>query len=188
MKSKLKKLWHFIWHEDSLLSWIVNIILAFIIVKFLLYPGLGLILGTSHPVVAVVSSSMEHHPNNFEEWWLNKGNYYENINLTKNDFKKFNFKNGFNKGDLMVLIKAKEIKKGDILVFKATTKDPIIHRVIEITNKGIRTKGDNNLDSRPDEINIENERFIGKAVFKIPFLGWVKLIFIQIISFIIGVF
>ena len=67
-KKNLKKFWHFIWEEDSLLSWIVNIIIAFILIKFIVYPGLGYLLATTHPVVAVVSESMEHN-SNFNAWW-----------------------------------------------------------------------------------------------------------------------
>ena len=63
------KIWHFLWYEDSVASWLVNIVLAFVLIKFVLYPGLGLILGTQFPVVAVVSSSMEHHPSSFDGWW-----------------------------------------------------------------------------------------------------------------------
>jgi signal peptidase I len=59
-KSFWGKLWYFLWHEDSIESWTINIILAFIIIKFLVYPALGFTLGTSHPIVAVVSGSMEH--------------------------------------------------------------------------------------------------------------------------------
>jgi len=64
-KKILKKTWWFIWESDSIWSWIVNIILAFVIIKFLVYPGLGFAMQTSHPIVAVVSGSMEHkavHP------------------------------------------------------------------------------------------------------------------------------
>ena len=56
----LKKIWNFLWNDDSLLSWVVNIVLAFILIKFIVYPGLGFLLSTTHPVVAVVSESMEH--------------------------------------------------------------------------------------------------------------------------------
>ncbi|MBW2993462.1 hypothetical protein KY317_02720, partial [Candidatus Woesearchaeota archaeon] len=59
-KEIVHKTWDFIWNSNSVWSWIVNIILAFVIIKFLLYPGLGLVTGTSHPIVAVVSNSMEH--------------------------------------------------------------------------------------------------------------------------------
>ncbi|MFW6450304.1 MAG: signal peptidase I [Nanoarchaeota archaeon] len=64
-KRWLKKTWKFLWDDDSVLSWIVNIIVAFILIKFVIYPGIGFMLGTSHPIVAVVSGSMEHktvHP------------------------------------------------------------------------------------------------------------------------------
>ena len=64
-KQFLKKTWHFIWDDDSIWSWIINVILAFVIIKFLVYPGLGFIMQTSYPIVAVVSGSMEHkttHP------------------------------------------------------------------------------------------------------------------------------
>lgn len=75
-----KKIWKFIWHDDSLLSWIVNIVIAFILVKFVIYPGLGLILQTTYPVVAVVSSSMEHNED-FEKWWENAKLCYSNYNI-----------------------------------------------------------------------------------------------------------
>ena len=62
-KSTWQKIWYFIWEDDSVLSWIVNIILAFVLIKFIVYPGLGLVFGTDFPVVAVVSGSMEHEGN-----------------------------------------------------------------------------------------------------------------------------
>ena len=69
MVSTLKKTWNFLWKSDSVWSWLVSFVLAFIIVKFLIYPGLGLILGTGFPIVAVVSGSMEHGNNDFSAWW-----------------------------------------------------------------------------------------------------------------------
>ena len=38
----------------------MNVVLAFVLIKFIIYPGAGLIMGTRLPVVAVVSESMEH--------------------------------------------------------------------------------------------------------------------------------
>ena len=32
-----KKIWWFIWEDDSWASWFVNVILAFVIIKFLVY-------------------------------------------------------------------------------------------------------------------------------------------------------
>ena len=183
-KELLKKTWRFIWYEDSLLSWIVNIILAFIIVKFLIYPGLGLVFGTSYPIVAVVSGSMDHN-GNFDSWWSNQGDIYKQYNISKEKFKNFKFKNGFNKGDIMILFKAKNIEIGDVIVFRGDVKDPIIHRVIKLEN-GIQTKGDANTASRGDEINIDAKNIYGRAVFKVPYLGWIKLAFVDILNLFTG--
>ncbi|HLP79463.1 MAG TPA: signal peptidase I [Acidobacteriota bacterium] len=54
------KFWKFLWEDNSPWSWLVNIILAFVLIKFIVYPGIGVLLGTQLPVVAVVSGSMEH--------------------------------------------------------------------------------------------------------------------------------
>ncbi len=182
----LKKFWNFIWNDDSLLSWVLNIIIAFVLVKFIIYPGLGLLLGTTHPVVAVVSGSMEHNGYTFNSWWeMNKG-AYKQFNITKSDFGNYSLINGFNKGDLMVLGSAKNIKKGDVLVFVGSGGEAIIHRVVSYQNLDgkifVQTKGDNNPGSRFDEINITNDRFIGKTKFKIPYLGWFKLLFLKILG------
>jgi signal peptidase I len=177
----LKKIWRFIWYDDSLLSWIVNILLAFLIVKFLLYPGLGMALGTTHPVVAVVSSSM-HHEGNFEQWYQEKGIWYDQFDYTKEQIKEWPFSNGFNKGDIMILKKAKDVKIGDIIVFYGNSNNPIIHRVIFIGNDYYQTKGDNNNDSfsQLGETHIERNQVIGKAIGRIPLLGYVKIIFSEV--------
>jgi hypothetical protein len=62
LKDTAKRVWKFIWDDDSAWSWIANVILAFILIKFLVYPLLGLFLGTQLPVVAVISESMSHTP------------------------------------------------------------------------------------------------------------------------------
>ena len=59
-----KKLWWFIWKDDSFASLLLNILIAIVMIKFVIYPVLGLILGTSFPVVAVVSCSMQHGTTN----------------------------------------------------------------------------------------------------------------------------
>ncbi len=192
-KELLKKAWHFIWEEDSLLSWLVNIILAFVLIKFLVYPGLGLLFGTSFPVVAVVSSSMEHQ-GDFDSWWEKQGTFYAHQGMFKNEFKSYSFPNGFNKGDIMVVrgVKPQNITQGTVIVFWSGKSDPIIHRVIE-TNKRkgtytFGTKGDNNPNQIQtawlDEKNVEESKVIGKAVLRIPFLGWVKIWFVELLQFV----
>ena len=75
-------------------------------------------------------------------------------------------------------------------MFNAGQKNPLIHRIIEITKQDdeyiFSTIGDNNQYSftktnnvyEIDEINIKENQLVGKAVFRIaPYLGWGKLIF-----------
>jgi len=188
LKRYWKKTWWFIWEDTSVWSWIVNILLAFILIKFIVYPGLGLVLGTSYPVVAVVSSSMEHS-SEFNEWWALQGDYYKDFGINQNEFKTYIFKNGFNKGDIIVLkgVKPENVKLGDVLVFSANRRDPIIHRVIKSWKEGdvyyFQTKGDNNQKSIDDmEIKIHEDKIIGKSVFRIPFLGYVKIGFVSLLK------
>ncbi len=190
IKKLWKKTWHFIWEDDSFLSWIVNIVLAFILVKFIIYPGLGLLLGTHFPVVAVVSCSMEHNNGlgecdfnhyKFDNWFKDQESSYTKLNIDKNKFLDYKFMNGFNKGDLMVLTGYGKVNVGDVIVFSGAASEPIIHRVVRIyDNNGktyFQTKGDNNPGSRADELDISQDRYLGKALFRIPFLGWFKLAF-----------
>jgi len=165
-----------------LLSWIINLILAFVIVKFLVYPGLGLLFNTPFPVVAVVSSSMEHN-SNFDGWWENNKDYYFAKQITKDQFETFDFHHGFNKGDIMVLQGVKEYNIGDILVYSTTYYNyPIIHRIIE--KDPIITKGDNNNIADPKEVS--ETQIQGKAIVKIPLLGWIKIWFNDVLKIFTG--
>lgn len=205
----MKKFWHFVWYGDSMASWVVSIILAFIFVKFIIYPGLGLVFETSHPVVAVVSGSMEHkmvgndgnyaicgkifdkkEDVNFDLYWEICRDFYNGVNISKEQFNRFKFKNGFNTGDVMVIFgtKPKDIKIGDVIVFRSKKPDPIIHRVIGISNKegrlAFKTKGDHNANSGSDENSIDENNVIGRAVLRVPFLGYVKITFVKLLNLI----
>ena len=194
-KSKFGKIWYFIWHEDSIESWLINIVLALIIIKYLVYPGLGLVFATTHPIVAVVSSSM-HHGMPFDEYWENAHSWYEQNGISKEDFSKFSMKNGFNKGDIMLLFgrDPDKIKIGDIIVFigarSRARPDPIIHRVVSKHYDGNEpvfvTKGDNFRTNRNpiegcgqsgclNETDIRQQQIIGKAFIRVPYLGYVKI-------------
>ena len=195
----LKKIWWFIWEDDSIWSWIVNIILAFVLIKFIVYPGLGFLLSTSYPIVAVVSSSMEHD-GSFDDWWNAQESWYSELDITKEQFLDFNFKNGFNKGDIMILYgkKAEDIKVGGIIVFISARErprpDPIIHRVIKKweTNGEVffQTKGDHNDRSINGcdntgclyENDIREDQLLGNAIIRVPLLGYVKIWFVELIK------
>jgi len=195
-KHVLKKVWYFIWESDSWASWLVNILLAFIIIKFMIYPALGFTLQTSHPIVAVVSGSMEHD-GSFDDWWVSKANcgltpctqevVYFKKNITKEQFEDFPLHNGFNTGDIMILYgtKPEKIKIGDVIVFQANRPDPIIHRVIAKKKIGEKyrftTKGDHNTAIMPFETEFTEDRLIGRAIIPVPFLGHIKIWFVKLL-------
>jgi signal peptidase I len=193
MKKILAPLWHFIWEDNSILSWVVNVVLAFILIKFIVYPGLGFAFSTESPVVAVVSKSMEHSTPDFDDWWKGKSRQYAQFNITKSDFESFTLKEGFKKGDIMLLRgeKPEKLKPGDVIVFKGGEKDPIIHRLVEKTKLGERyifsTMGDNNNNQLTYERNITEERIVGKTILRVPYLGYVKIIFTFLLSLVKGV-
>lgn len=193
-KAWWQKAWYFLWEDDSALSWVVNILLAFIIIKYAVYPFLGFALGTTHPIVAVVSGSMEHD-GTFDQWWEKHEDLYEREGITKQEFQEFRFSNGFNTGDIMVLYgkPLDEVEQGDVLVYQGRKRDPIIHRVVNIQDDdglSFKTKGDHNKGSNIDEVEIEPYRIIGYqkydkasvAVLRVPYLGYLKMGFVWIIS------
>ncbi len=217
MPSKLKKLWIFLWESNSIWSWVANVIIAFVLIKFIIYPGIGLALSTEYPIVAVVSESMDHHvlyqgktnrywlcdesfaekkSVDFDRYWsICKDWYEQNTNVTKAEFEKFPFKNGFRRGDIMIIRgkKPKDIQVGNIIVFKSVRPYPIIHRVVK---KDIRdgkyyftTKGDHNPNTVGDigEASIAEERVLGIASIKIPFLGYIKIWFVDIMGKLFGI-
>ncbi|MBR9703136.1 hypothetical protein GOV10_03810, partial [Candidatus Woesearchaeota archaeon] len=51
-KTWWEKAWYFLWYEDSVLSWAASLLVAFLLIKFIIYPGLGLVFGTQFPIVA----------------------------------------------------------------------------------------------------------------------------------------
>ena len=193
-RKRWKKVWYFIWEDNSIWSWIVNIILAFVLIKFIVYPGLGFLLKTSHPVVAVVSESMEHN-GNFDGWWQNSAKWYTGNGIIKEEFEAFPLKKGFNKGDIMVLKgKAPEdINVGDVIVFWSAKRDPIIHRIVKKWQENgkyyFQTKGDNYVTNKDsiknvflDETKISQDQVVGNAVLRIPLLGYIKIVFVELLD------
>lgn len=173
--NNLTKFWEFL-KKDTFSSWFVSLVLIFLLIKFILFPFLSLITGTSLPLVVVESCSM-HHNTDFEGWWNQNGAWYEEQGINKEQFQDFTLKNGFTKGDIILVRGAEKINQGDVIIFIAGTKYPVIHRVIDTVP--LNTKGDNNLQQLDIEKSISGNKVLGKAVGKIPLLGWVKLIFFE---------
>lgn len=210
--NNIKKAWNWIWNSDSFASWIIALILIFVLVKFIFFPILALIMGTSLPLAGVESSSMDHQIIrndfsifelcgnryakeekqyiDFDEYWDNCGSWYEDNEISKKEFSNFPLKNGFRKGDIIVAYGRFEPEIGDIIIFKPSLKStaprPIIHRIVKIEDnkeKIIETKGDHNADQltisnniyKTDETNIYENQVIGKAILRVPYLGWPKI-------------
>jgi hypothetical protein len=194
-------LWWFLWEDNSIWSWIANIIIAFILIKFVIYPGLGFLFGTGYPIVAVVSGSMEHDGMDFNTWWAHpqccadascskrapQSDIYAKYGITPEDFQHFKFSDGFNKGDIMILTGPRSLAIGDTLVFWGdANQEPIIHRIVQAKNSpdavAYNTKGDHNCGSASFEDGITAQRMIGKAVLRIPLLGWIKIGFVELLK------
>ena len=173
----LQKLWAYL-KKDTIGSWILSLVLLFILIKFIVFPLLSLATGSSLPLVVVESCSMYHSTGNFDDWWYQNGAWYEQNNITKEQFKSFSLSPGLNKGDIVLVTGDTQPKQGDIIIFTAGTQYPIIHRIMS-TNP-VSTKGDNNLEQLTGiEQNISKSVILGKATAKIPFIGWIKLIFFE---------
>lgn len=185
--------------EDSWQSTIINILLAFLIIKFLVFPGLSFVLNSDFPIVAVVSQSMQHDnpllnkKTDFDDWYKYHETYYNNYNITKNDFLKFPQKNGFRKGDILFIYgkRYESLDIGDVIVFEGGLIYPIIHRIINVTKENgevinVQTKGDNNpysINSSPlNEFSIKKDEYYGKAFFKIPYIGLIKIYLFKLLG------
>jgi len=199
MKYKyLKKKWNK--YTEGWFGTVIYLFLGFIIAySFNLF--LGYTLNTETPVVAVFSCSMEHNtynnwfcpplpsdevcgknidgynPTNFDDYWKLCGSWYESKNISKDEFRSFTFSGGLEVGDMIIVLNTNKFNVGDIAIFNTDyRKYPIIHRIYVAEGNNILTKGDNN--ASPD--SFEKTKIHGKAIFKIPLLGWVKILFTKV--------
>ncbi len=134
------------------------------------------VFATSLPLVVVESCSM-YHPDGFDSWWERNGVWYDTHDINREEFENVGFKNGLNKGDIVLVSGRGEYSRGDVLIFNSQYKYPLIHRLIRIDPYD--TKGDNNFGQLPGETDIQKDQFIGKAIGRVPGLGWIKLIFFE---------
>ncbi|MEM2971773.1 MAG: signal peptidase I [Candidatus Bathyarchaeia archaeon] len=85
-----------------------------------------------------------------------------------------------NVGDLIIVqgvdpeqINAKPIT-GDIIVFKKSNNDLVVHRAISWDGYSFTTKGDNN--PSPDTEKVDKNAVVGRVIGKIPYVGNLALI------------
>tara|TARA_Y100000310_G_scaffold271853_1_gene286534 strand:+ start:1550 stop:2110 length:561 start_codon:yes stop_codon:yes gene_type:complete len=173
--NSLKRFWCFL-KKDTWQSWLVSLVLIIILIRFIFFPLLSVVTGSPLPLVVVESCSM-YHESDLESWWEKNSAFYLSKNITKEQFTSFSLKNGLNKGDIVFIWGHSTPKLGDIIVFHGNHEHPLIHRVVQLYPTS--TKGDHNSGQLSSEVNIPEEYIIGKSVFKIPLLGWVKLIFFE---------
>lgn len=112
----------------------------------------GTVLDTDKPVVTVVSCSMypEYHVGDV-------------IMVRGQDFE--------------------DITEGDVIVFDAESPDvniPVIHRVVVKEDEMLETRGDNTRGQSDFEKNIRPEQVHGVAFLKIPRVGLLKLLAMDI--------
>jgi hypothetical protein len=173
--NKLKKFWKFL-QEDSWESLVAFFVVAIIVIKFIFFPLLAVITGTQLPLVIVESCSMYHDEKGMDN--IIQKNFYMQNKITYDQTRSWDFKDGLNKGDVVFAVGTSNIEKGDVIIFNGGTNHPIIHRLIN-ENEPFSTYGDNNPGQLTIEKQISQNQLIGKAVFKIPYIGWIKLIFFE---------
>jgi SOS-response transcriptional repressor LexA len=155
---------------------IVDFILFFLIAYLIMRIIFPEIIGIDF--TAVVSPSMEHRnkeriEKTYYEFLEKKYNYsLEYINT-------WPFKNGFAVGDVLFVIKTKNVNVGDVVLYKSCGEIPISHRIVYKENNYYSIKGDNNdyfLKFCVDEEKIEKDRIIGKVYFILPKIGYLRVL------------
>lgn len=175
MKKKVRRFWDFV-QEDSWPSIIFVLTFALIFIKFVFFPLLSFFTGTTLPLVIVESCSMYHHEDGFENTFTSS--VYEDYGIGIEDTAGWDFQDGFSKGDVIFVVGAKDLEIGDVVIFEGGRQYPLIHRLVEV-GETYATKGDNyktNYKQLPSEKKIVEDQLIGKALFRVPAIGWAKLI------------
>ncbi len=176
LKENMKKIWNFLWKEESLASYVAFIIVAFIFLRFVFFPAFLFVTGYSD-IAAVVSSSMERNElteHTFYRWLEYQGFDMEEV-------EEWPFLEGLYVGDVIFVeeVPPEEINVGDVVLFNINGKQ-IIHRVVFIEQEGTNyyytTKGDANMQISESEMDIPHEYIKGKLVMRIPYLGYPRAI------------
>jgi len=160
LKKAFNKFWKFYWKDNTFASYVFFIVFTYLAFKFAIYPGFLFITGLSD-ILAIMTPSMEHSGNESIYFY----DYYENLGYLADDF---DFNDGLNVGDVILVKVVENYSVGDIIVFKSPYyQNKLVHRVAQIDP--LKTKGDNNPTSFIFDTVITE--VYGKAVFKIPFIG-----------------
>ncbi len=176
-----KLLKYYLWESNW--SYLFMLVFAFLLVKFVIFPCASAILHTEMPFVVIESTSMEHCCG-FDDYWISYGLWYVKHNISKAQFMGWPFVQGLYKGDVVIVkgINKDAYNIGDVIIFWPMGNKnavPVIHRIVNKTCINgycyYQTKGDNNQGQLPFEFNITQDAIVGKAIARIPKLGWIKL-------------
>jgi len=172
----MKRFFKKIFLEEEKSDWLFIIILIlFYIVMQLTFP---------YFLSVVMSTSMQHESFSCEK--------YLKYNITCEDIASWPYQNGINQGDVVIIIPVnpyKDIKVGDVILYRGLDGKDILHRVIKIVNESNKlyfvVMGDNNPGPIPfqKEDKMEPERIIGKAIIRIPYLGIPKVLLVKFINY-----
>lgn len=126
-----------------------------LILAFGIIQTTGAIMDTDKPVVTVVSCSM--YPQ-------------------------------YDVGDVIVVQgeEFEDIEEGDVIVYDAESEEseiPIIHRVTVKREGSLETQGDNTRGQHEFEKNITADQIYGESAFKIPKVGLVKILAMDLVGF-----
>ncbi len=79
-------------------------------------------------------------------------------------------------GTFVVIKPEQQYFLGDIIAFVNENNRNVIHRIIEQTDEGFITKGDNNRRNDPGILPLE--KIVGRSIFVVPYVGF-TLLFLQ---------
>lgn len=170
---KVKSIWKNL--TEGWFGYIFYAILG-IVLALILNQTLAFALSTDLPIVAVVTSSMQHDDPNVIEInhykWLE-----EKFGYNRSYIDSWPLPNGFSVGDLPIVQGAEEYEVGDVIVYSIPEQSvPIIHRIIRKNPDGsFMTKGDRNPDLLSFEYSVKKEQIHGKVIFVIPKLGYFRV-------------
>ena len=151
-----------------------------IVLALLARQALAFALSTEMPVVAVVSTSMQHdHVEQTHYQWLD-----DRMGYSEDYIKSWSIPTGFLVGDMPVVQGSGDYEVGDVVVYSVSNQNfPIIHRIIKINEDNTyQTKGDNNLNQLPYEFKVHKEQIYGKVLFIIPKLGYFKVMLTNVLG------
>ena len=156
----------------EVLDLLIFFLIAFFVMRILFPEIIGI------DFTAVVSPSMEHR--NVKHIEISHYQFLEKkYNYSREFIDKWPLRNGFGIGDVLFVVKTKEVNVGDVVLYKSCNEIPISHRVVYKENNFYSIKGDNNnyfLSLCVNEEKVEKERIIGKVYFVLPKIGYLRVL------------